>query len=115
MFIVMLLKWAGILFTPLLMFRPATMNTREGFDLRVCRLVDGSALLYVPHGGRSWMFCYEVETALGMHDAHADKVRVGEYLAWVKVNAKGFRDWNQSTVTGRKMISVDDVVILYEK
>ena len=113
MSLVNLLKWVGILCTPRLKFVPATMNTREGFDLRVCRLVDGSALLYVPHGGRSGMFCCEVEWALGMHEARADKVRAGEYLAWV--NAKGWSDWNQSTVTGRKMISIGNGVFLYEK
>ena len=84
---------------------------REGFDLRVCRLVDGSALLYVPHGGRSGMFCCEVETVLGMHDAA--KVRVGEYLAWI--NAECWSDRKQSTVTGRKMISVGNGVMLYDK
>ncbi len=51
--------------------------------------------------------------ALGMHEARADKARVGEYLAWV--NANGWSDWNQSTVTGRKMISIGNGVFLYEK
>ena len=106
-------KWAAILLTPCLNFVPATMNMREGFDLRVCRLVDGSALLYVPHGGRSGMFCCEVETALGMHEARAAKVRVSEYLAWV--NAGAWSDWNQSSVTGRKMIAVGNGLMLYDK
>ena len=110
MLLVMLRQWLGILFTPRLNFVPATMNTREGFDLRVCQLVDGSALLHVPHAGTPGMFCCEVETALGIHH---DKAHVGEYLSWV--NAKGWSDWNRSTVTGRKMIYVGDRVILYEK
>jgi len=95
-------KWAAILLTPSLKFVPTTMNMREGFDLRLCRLVDGSALLYVPHGGRTGMFYCEVEMALGlMHAASAS-----EYLIWV--NAEGWSDWNQNTVSGREMISVGD-------
>jgi hypothetical protein len=107
-------KWVGILFTPRLEFTPATMNMREGFDLRVCRLVDGSVLLHVPHGGRSGMFCCEVEMALGVHEDKTAKVRATEYAVWI--NAKGWRDWNQCTVTGRKRISIgDDKCMLYEK
>jgi hypothetical protein len=106
-------KWVGILLTPRLNFVPATMNGREGFDLRVCRLVDGSALLYVPHGDRSGMFCCEVMTALGMHQARVRKVRVVSYLAWV--NAGAWSDWNQSSVTGRKMIEIGDELMAYNK
>lgn len=107
------LKWAGILFTPRLNFVPATMDGREGFDLRVCRLVDGSALLYVPHGGRSGMFCCEVESALGMHEARAAKVRPTEYLVWV--NAGGWTDWNSNSVTGREMISIGNKCMMYAR
>lgn len=106
-------KWVGILFTPSLNFVPATMNTREGFDLRVCRLVDGSALLYVPHGGRSGMLCCEVESALGMHEARAAGVRPTEYLAWV--NAGGWTDWNSNSVTGREMISIGNGCMMYPR
>lgn len=113
MFLVWLRKWIGILFTPCLMFKPAIMDRREGFDLRVCRLVDGSALLYVPHGARSGMFCCEVETALGMHKPRAATVDAQEYLVWV--NAVGWTDWNRSTVTGRAMISVENGCMAYEK
>jgi hypothetical protein len=90
------------------------MNSREGFDLRVCQLIDGSALLHVPHGGRSGMFCCEVEMALGMHEARATTVRATEYLSWI--NTKGWSDWNKRTVTGRKMIVIrDSGCMLYEK
>ena len=109
----LLWKWVGILLTPRLRFVPATMNTREGFDLRVCRLVDGSALLYVPHGSRTGMFCCEVETALGMHQARARKVRVPSYLAWV--NAGALNDWNQSSATGRKMIGIGNALMAYNE
>lgn len=107
------LKWVGILFTPRLNFVPATMNRREGFDLRVCRLVDGSILLYVPHGGRSGMICCEVESALGMHEARSAKVRPTEYLAWV--NAGGWTDWNSNSVTGREMISIGNGCMMYAR
>ena len=106
-------KWAAILLTPRLNFVPATMNMREGFDLRVCRLVDGSALLYVPHGSRSGMFCCEVETTLGMHEARAAKGRMSEYLVWV--NAGAWSDWNQSSVTGRRMIAIGNGLMLFDK
>ena len=60
------------------------------------------------------MFCCEVEMALGMNEARASKVRATEYLSWI--NAKGWRDLNQHTVTGRKMINVCDYgCMLYEK
>ena len=97
-------KWAGILLTSSLKFTAATMNLREGFDLRLCRLWDGSALLHVPHGARSGMFCCEVESALDMYEARAARVRVSEYLVWV--NADGWRDWKKKTITDREMISV---------
>ena len=97
-------KWVGILFTPCLRFTAATMNMREGFDLRVCHLLDGSALLYVPHGYSSGMFCYEVEAALCMNRARRGQVRPSSFVAWV--NAGEWSDLNRRTVTERKMISI---------
>jgi hypothetical protein len=99
-------KWVGTLLTPSLKFTPATMNMREGFDLRLCRLWDGSALLYVPHGARPGMFCCEVESALDMHKARAAQVRVSEFMVWV--NADGWIDWKRKTITDREMISIND-------
>ena len=93
-------KWAGILLTPRLRLAPATMSGREGLDLRVGRLVDGSALLYVPHGARTGMFYCEVETALDMRETRADT----EFLVWV--GAGGWTDSCETTVTGRKKIYV---------
>ena len=105
-------KWVAILLTHRLNFMPATMDMREGFDLRVCRLVDGSALLYVPHGSRSGMFCCEVETTLGISEARA-AAKVHMYLAWV--NAGAWSDWNRTSVTGRKMIAIGNELMLYDK
>jgi hypothetical protein len=107
-------KWVGILFTPRLEFSPATMNHREGFDLRICRLVDGSALLHVPHGYRSGMFCCEVEQALGMIKSRASNFKATQYLSWINID--GWKDWNKCTVTGRKIITINDsACMLYDK
>jgi hypothetical protein len=107
-------KWVGILLTPQLQFSPATMNYREGFDLRICRLVDGSALLHVPHGSRSGMFCCEVEQVLGMIESCASNVEATQYLSWVNID--GWKDRNNRTITGLKMITIhDSACMLYDK
>ena len=97
----------AVLLTPRFNFVPATMNNREGFDLRVCPLVDGSALLHVPHGSRSGMFCCEVEMALDMYrpEGRFCNRRAVEYLTWVR--AGFWTDHKHITVTGRKSIYVE--------
>jgi hypothetical protein len=113
-FLVWSSKWIGILFTPSLEFSLATMNYREGFDLRICRLVDGSALLHVPHGFRSGMCCCEVEQALGVLESRASNVKATQYLSWINID--GWNDWNTRTVTGRRMIGIDgSACMLYDK
>ena len=57
------------------------------------------------------MFCFEVESALGVHEARAGRKRPTEYLAWV--NAGGWTDGNRNSVTGREMISISNWCMVY--
>ncbi len=52
--------------------------------------------------------------ALGMQAAHPTNVQATEYLSWINID--GWNDFYKRTITGHKMVVVEDsVYMMYEK